>query len=69
METKDLLQSKVLWFNVLSITAILITDVLASAEMREVLGGYAPYIMMGGALINAVLRQYTTVPLRTAKDA
>ena len=69
MDSKKLIQSKVLWFNLLSISAILITDVLASPEMREVLGNHASTLMIVGAFANAILRQYTTVPLRTSKDA
>ena len=69
MDSKNLLKSKTLWFNGLSIMAILVTDILASPEMKTLLGSYAPYMMVVGAFINAVLRQYTTVPLRTAKDA
>lgn len=69
MESKKLIQSKVLWFNVLSIGSVALTTILASPEMKETLGEYAPMIMIAGAVINAVLRQYTTVPLNTATPA
>lgn len=65
METKNLLQSKVLWFNILSILSILLADIMGTPEMKAVLGSHASTIMIVGALINAILRQYTTVPLRT----
>ena len=63
METKTPIQSKVLWFNTLAVLAIVIAEVLASTELKEVLGNYAYVLMIAGATINAILRPYTTKPL------
>ncbi|MCK5538507.1 MAG: hypothetical protein KAI79_16895 [Bacteroidales bacterium] len=63
MATKKPIESKVLWFNFLSILAIVITEMLATPEIKEALGSYAMYIMVAGAFVNGALRKYTTKPL------
>ncbi len=58
--TKKPIQSRTLWFNVLSIVAIVVTEVLSNTELKELLGGYTGTIMILGAVINAMLRLDTS---------
>lgn len=63
--TKHPIQSKVLWFNTLSIIALVIADISSNNEFRSFIGNYYYVLMVGGALVNAVLRFYTYVPVST----
>ena len=65
MESKRPIESKVLWFNILSVIAIIITELSASPEFRELIGGKVYLIMIAGAVVNGMLRQYTVKPLTT----
>ena len=65
METKKPIESRILWFNVLSIAAIIITEILAKPEMVAVLGGYTSILMVSGAVINAILRLDTSTAIKT----
>lgn len=63
METKNIIFSKTLWFNVLSIIGVVLTDVLASPEFRAEYGGEVIWIMIAGALANVLLRFGTKEPI------
>ena len=63
MPSKKLVQSKTLWFNLLSVVAIVITQVSSSIEMKELLGGYGYLLMIAGATVNGILRLFTDKPL------
>ncbi len=69
VETKSPIHSKVLWFNILSVAAIVVTEVIATPEIKELLGGKVYILMIIGALINAGLRVVTTTPLSTSAPA
>ena len=58
--SKKPIQSRTLWFNVLSIVAVIVTEVLSNTELKELLGGYTGTIMILGAVINAMLRLDTS---------
>jgi len=58
--SKKPIQSRTLWFNVLSIVAVVVAEVLSNAEFKELLGGYTGTIMILGAVINAMLRLDTS---------
>jgi len=64
---KSPLQSKVLWFNTLSIIALAIADISSNNEIRNFIGNYYYLLMIVGALINAVLRFYTVKPVSIKK--
>ncbi len=64
MNSKRPVQSRVLWFNVLSVIAIVLTEILANTEMREFLGGYVAVFMIAGSLANAILRLDTSKAIR-----
>ena len=66
--TKKPIQSRVLWFNALSILAIVITEVLANDALREFFGGYIAVFMIAGSLVNAVLRLDTSKSISTRHD-
>ena len=57
MESKKPSESKVLWFNIPSITALALTALMASPEFLNQIGpkGYIA-MMIVGALVNAILR-------------
>ena len=65
MKTKKPIQSRVLWFNVLSVVAIVLTEMLAKPELREMFGGYVGIIMIAGAIVNSMLRLDTSKPIST----
>ena len=60
MNSKKPIQSRMLWFNILSVLAVALTEILATPELREVLGGYVGVLMIAGAVINAMLRMDTS---------
>ena len=65
MNSKKPVQSRVLWFNILSVLAVALTEILAKPELREVLGGYVGVLMIAGAVVNAMLRLDTSKAIET----
>ena len=63
MESKRIIQSKNIWFNVLSIMAIVVAELSASSEIKELLGTNAFMLMIAGAIINMLIRFYTVKPI------
>ncbi len=64
MNSKKPIQSRTLWFNILSVLAIALTEILASPELREMLGGYTGILMVAGAVVNAMLRLDTSKAIK-----
>ncbi len=56
---KKLSQSKTIWFNFLSIVAIMITELSASKEFMDSISGYTIWVMIIGAMVNFGLRIVT----------
>ena len=65
--SKKPINSKVLWFNILSVVAIVVTALMGSEEFKQVAGDNAYMLVVANATINGVLRQFTTEPLTTSK--
>ena len=65
MQTKRPIYSRTLWFNLLSVVAIVHAEILANPELKEFIGGYTGALMITGAVINAILRFRTTMPIST----
>ncbi len=63
--SKKAIQSKTLWFNILSIIAILIAHIQSTPELKELVGNYGYLLMLGGALVNAILRTVTTKAIKS----
>jgi len=63
--TVDPWASKTVWFNMLSVVAIVITELSASPEFKELIGAQIYLVMIAGAVVNGMLRQYTVKPLTT----
>ncbi len=67
MATVTPAQSQTLWFNGLSVVALVVADLMANDVIREQLGGKIFYLMIAGSVINMVLRFYTTKPIQIRK--
>lgn len=69
MPVKKPKDSKVLKFNIGSILILAIAALSADPVFLEAVG-YKGYIalMIAGAVVNAILRQYTVKPLATSKE-
>lgn len=63
MATKKPIQSKNLWFNTLTIISMVGATLLADDNFRELIGGSELLIVVGVAVINMVIRMYTTKPI------
>ena len=63
MATKTPLQSKSIWFNGLSIVSLVGASLLADESFRELIGGFAIYLIIGVNVVNMVIRSYTVKPL------
>ena len=64
MATKKRVDSKVYKFNIASIVTLALAALFADPQFLDAIGtkGYI-YLMIAGAIINAVLREYTEKPL------
>ena len=67
MPTKKPIESKSLWFNVLTIISLVGASLLADESFREIVGGYAIYFIIAVNIINMVIRVYTVKPLEIHK--
>ncbi len=67
MATKTPIQSKNLWFNGLSIVALVITDMMANDAFRDALGAKIIYLMIAGSFVNMGIRFFTTKPIAIPK--
>lgn len=63
METKSPLKSKTLWFNAISVLALVIADLTANQEIRDLLGGKVYLLMIVGSMVNMWLRFHTVEPV------
>lgn len=63
METKKPVQSKSIWFNTLSIIALVGGALLADESFRELVGAYSVYLIIAVNVINMIIRGYTDKPL------
>ena len=68
MATKKPVESKSLWFNVLSIISIASASLLADESFREIIGGYAVYLIIFVNVVNMIIRMYTVKPLEMRKE-
>ena len=66
METKSLIESKTVWFNGLSILALIITDLAANDAVRDMLGAKIFYLMIAGSAVNMAIRFFTTKPIKVS---
>lgn len=67
MATKRIVESKNLWFNGLSVLALVIADLMANDAVREALGGKIFLLMIAGSVVNMVIRFYTVKPIKISK--
>ena len=63
MADKTLIESKSVWFNGLSILALVVTDMMANDAIREMIGAKIFYLMITGSIINMIIRFYTVKPV------
>ena len=68
MATKTALESKSIWFNGLSIISLAIGSLLADDNFRELIGGFAIYLILAVNVINMIIRGYTQKPLVLKKE-
>ncbi len=64
MNTKRAIQSKTIWFNVLSVVAISLAALMGSKEFMELIGGYGSILIILSNVVNVVLRLKTTEPIK-----
>ena len=64
MATKTPIQSKNLWFNGLSVLALVITDLMANDAVRDMLGAKIFYLMIAGSVVNMGIRFFTEKPIK-----
>jgi len=64
MPTKKPIQSKTLWFNVLSIISVIGASLLADSEFRALIGSNATYIIIIMNVVNVALRFFTDKPIK-----
>ncbi len=67
MSSKSIAESKSIWFNVLSIMSVMGASLLADENFRELIDGYAMYLIIGMNVVNIGLRKYTTKPIHVKK--
>lgn len=67
MEAKKPIQSKSLWFNILSIVAIAGAGLLADDNFREMIGSNAIYLIIVVNIVNMLIRGYTDKPISLDK--
>ena len=58
--TKNWWESKTLWVNVLTLLAMVISQVMGWDDMQQ----YAPQLLMISNLVNLALRFLTTIPIK-----
>lgn len=58
--TKNWWESKTLWVNVLTLLAMVISQVMGWDDMQQ----YAPQLLMISNLVNLALRFLTTMPIK-----
>lgn len=58
--TKNWWESKTLWVNVLTLLAMVISQVMGWDDMQQ----YAPQLLMVSNLVNLALRFLTTMPIK-----
>ena len=62
--TKSPVKSKTLWFNILSIAAIILTD----EHFKEIIGNHATILFILQSLVNIGLRFVTTKPIKIQSE-
>ena len=65
METKKPIQSKSLWFNVLTIVAMVGASLLADDNFRDLVGSNAMFLIIVVNVINMWIRFNTVSPIST----
>ncbi len=68
MASKKPIQSKSLWFNTLSIMAMVGGALLADQQFREIIGTNAIYVIIAVNIINMIIRSYTIKPISMDPD-
>ena len=68
MKYKKPLDSKTLWFNILTIIAIVMAELQASEELKRHLGDNAYWLVITAAIINMIIRFYTSKPIRKSDE-
>ena len=63
MAVKTAIESKSIWFNGLSIISLVGASLLADESFRELVGGFAIYLIIGINVVNMIIRTYTIKPL------
>ena len=65
--TKKPIESKTLWFNILTIVAMVGGSLLADESFRDLIGTNAIFVIVGINIVNMWLRANTTKPLSNIK--
>ncbi len=68
MESKKPVQSKVLWFNILTIVSMTLGSLLANDDFRELIGSNYIALIIAVNLINVILRFYTDKPIEAKEN-
>ena len=61
--TKTPIQSKTLWFNILTIVAMVLTALMADESFREFIGSKAIILVMATNVVNVILRFQTSTAI------